>query len=132
MYPKEIENREDVYKLVATFYDKLRVDDFIGPIFLKAIPDEKWETHLQKLTDFWETNLFRVAKFKGNPMRVHKQLDADNDYIIDQKHFGKWLELWFGTIDEFFIGEKANIAKERARNIASMFFFKMYELKPKK
>ncbi len=131
MYPKEIENREDVYHLVASFYDKLKVDDFIGHIFTTTISDEKWEPHLQKLTDFWESNLFRIAKFSGNPPKAHRDLDAAFNYSIDQKHFGKWLELWFATIDEFFIGERANMAKERARNIANMLFFKMYDAKPK-
>ena len=84
---KEIENRDDVYLLVSTFYNKLKKDDFIGPIFLKAIPEEKWESHLQKLTDFWETNLFFVRKFKGNPMKAHKDLDRNFNHSISQEHF---------------------------------------------
>ena len=132
MDKKEIENREDIYLLVSTFYDKLKKDDFIGPIFLKTISDEQWEPHLQKLTDFWETNLFFVRKFKGNPMKAHKDVDANFNHSISQEHFGRWLHLWFGTIDDFFEGTKANEAKERARNIASMLFFRMYEAKPKK
>ncbi|PKH51958.1 globin [Tenacibaculum sp. Bg11-29] len=128
---KEIENRDDVYLLVSTFYNKLKKDDFIGPIFLKAIPEEKWESHLQKLTDFWETNLFFVRKFKGNPMKAHKDLDRNFNHSISQEHFGRWLQLWFETIESLFYGAKANDARERARNIASIMFFKIYEAKPK-
>lgn len=132
MDKRDIENREDVYKLVSTFYnDKIRKDDFIGPIFLKTIPEETWEPHLQKLTDFWETNLFFVRKFKGNPMKAHKDVDRDFEYSIYQEHFGRWLQLWFETVDELFDGVKAHEAKERARNIASMLFFRMFEAKPK-
>ncbi|WP_299003069.1 group III truncated hemoglobin [uncultured Tenacibaculum sp.] len=132
MDKRDIENREDVYKLVSTFYnDKIRKDDFIGLIFLKTIPEETWEPHLQKLTDFWETNLFFVRKFKGNPMKAHKEVDRDFDYSIYQEHFGRWLQLWFETVDELFDGVKAHEAKERARNIASMLFFRMFEAKPK-
>ncbi|WBX74704.1 group III truncated hemoglobin [Tenacibaculum pacificus] len=131
MDKKEIENREDVYLLVATFYDKIKEDDFIGPIFLKRIPADAWESHLQKLTDFWESNLFFVRKFKGNPMKAHKDVDKDFDYSIYQEHFGRWLQLWFETLDENFYGAKANDAKERARNIASTLFFRMFDAKPK-
>ena len=131
MSKKEIENREDVYLLVKTFYDKIKKDDFIGPIFIKTISEEDWEPHLQKLTDFWETNLFFVRKFKGNPMKAHKDVDANFNHAISQEHFGRWLQLWFETIDTFFIGAKASEAKERARNIASMLFFRMFDAKPK-
>lgn len=131
MSTKEIENRADVYLLVSTFYNKIKEDDFIGPIFLKIIPDNEWESHLQKLTDFWETNLFFVRKFKGNPMKAHKDVDAQFNHSISQEHFGRWLQLWFNTVDELFHGNKATEAKERARNIASMLFFRMFEVKPK-
>ncbi len=131
MYKKEITTREDVYLLVSTFYDKIKKDSFIGPIFIGTIPTEEWDDHLEKLTDFWETNLFFVKKFKGNPMQAHKKVDQQFDYGISQKHFGRWLELWFGTIDDLFVGKKANEAKERARNIASLLFFRIYENKPK-
>lgn len=128
---KEIENREDVYLLVSTFYSRIKKDDFIGPIFLETIPEDTWESHLQKLTNFWETNLFFVRKFKGNPMKAHKDVDRNFNHVISQEHFGRWLQLWFETVDEFFEGIKAHEAKERARNIASMLFFKMFEAKPK-
>ncbi|WP_233897956.1 group III truncated hemoglobin [Tenacibaculum piscium] len=128
---KEIENRDDVFLLVNTFYNKIKADDFIGPIFLKTIPADAWDAHLEKLTDFWESNLFFVRKFKGNPMKAHKDLDAHFNHSISQEHFGRWLLLWFETLDENFHGNKANEAKERARNIASMLFFKMFEDKPK-
>lgn len=131
MVKKEIENREDVYLLVSTFYKKIKEDDFIGPIFLRVIPQEKWESHLQKLTDFWETNLFFVRKFKGNPMKAHKDLDKRVNNSISQEHFGRWLQLWFETLELLFFGTKANEAKERARNIASIMFFKIFEAKPK-
>ncbi|CAM1370807.1 group III truncated hemoglobin [Tenacibaculum xiamenense] len=131
MNKREIESREDVYLLVSTFYDRIKKDDFIGPIFIETIPEAEWKDHLEKLTDFWETNLFFVRKFKGNPVKTHKDVDRNFEYNISQNHFGRWLQLWFSTIDELFVGEKANNAKERARNIASMLFFKMFENRPK-
>ncbi|WP_440881227.1 group III truncated hemoglobin [Tenacibaculum sp. C7A-26P2] len=130
MDKKEIASREDIYLLVLTFYDRIKKDDLIGPIFIEMIPEKEWGNHLIKLTDFWETNLFFVRKFKGNPVKVHKNLDKSFKYSISQKHFGRWLQLWFSTIDELFVGEKAFNAKERARNIASMLFFKIFDSRP--
>ena len=131
MSVREINNREDVFLLVSTFYDKIKKDDFIGPIFLEAIPNKEWENHLEKLTDFWETNLFFAKKYKGNPMQVHQKLDESNNYQVSQKHFGKWLELWISTLDELFVGDKAIKAKNSARNISFLLFLKMFKNKPK-
>jgi len=132
MNKKEIESRQDVFILISSFYDKIKNDTVIGHFFLNAISEEEWDIHIEHLTDFWETNLFFTRKFKGNPIQVHQNVDQKSNYSIQQKHFGRWLQLWFTTIDELFIGEKANQAKERARNIASMLFFKLYAHKPKK
>ena len=59
---KQIENRDDITLLVATFYDKIRADKEIGFFFSETITN--WEEHLEKLTDFWETNLFASKKYQ--------------------------------------------------------------------
>lgn len=128
---RTIENRSDVHELVSAFYTKVRADELIGDFFNTRIKDDEWPAHFERLTDFWETNLFFVRKFKGNPIQLHKEVDENFKYNISQEHFGRWLQLWFSTVDELFYGEQANQAKERARNIASMLFFKLYESKPK-
>lgn len=126
---KEIENREDVFNLVDTFYAKVRKDELLGPIFNKHIKD--WPSHLERLTDFWETNLFFVRKFKGNPMLKHRLVDASENYSINELHFGVWLNHWFQTIDSMFEGEKANMAKNRARNMGTFFHINMFQARPK-
>jgi len=122
---KEIATRDDVYILVNTFYKKVRKDELLAPIFNKHITD--WPEHLDRLTDFWETNLLFKKKFKGNPMLKHKLVDAAENNTINEHHFGAWLNLWFQTIDDLFEGEKAAIAKNRARNMGSFFYLKMFE-----
>jgi len=120
----DIQNREDVFLLVSTFYTKVRVNKKIGHFFNDTIND--WPAHLEKLTDFWETNLFMVSKFRGNPMRAHKEVDREFDHSIEQAHFGEWLNMWYETLDELFEGDRANIAKNRARNMAHNLFMNMY------
>lgn len=127
MVKKELENRDDLYTLVSSFYEKVKKDDFIGPIFLEMIPENEWEKHIQRITDFWESNIFFSRTYKGNPAKVHKKVDAHFKFGITQKHFGKWLELWLSSVDEYFYGDKAFIIKERARNIAFSLFLSIFE-----
>ncbi len=121
---EDIQNRGDVFALVSAFYSKVRENGEIGHFFNETIKD--WPEHLEKLTDFWETNLFMVSKFRGNPMRAHKEVDHNFDHSIEQKHFGEWLNMWFSTVDEMFEGDRANIAKNRARNMAHSIFMNIY------
>ena len=122
---QDIQNREDVFKLVSTFYAKVRNNEQIGYVFNEIIQD--WPSHLEKLTDFWETNLFFVSKFRGNPMLAHQQVDKNFNHSIEMKHFGEWLNMWFATIDEHFEGERANMAKNRARNMSTHLFMHVYQ-----
>lgn len=115
---RAIETREDISFLVNTFYDNIRKDNLLGNIFNSHIPNDKWPEHLEKLTDFWETNLFGVAKFKGNPTQKHINVDDNLENNINQEHFGRWLQIWFETINTYFDGHLANRAKEGARRMA--------------
>ena len=56
----QIKGRKEVNLLVVKFYDRVRKDVEIGHFFNKTITD--WPEHMEKLTDFWETNLFFVSK----------------------------------------------------------------------
>ena len=125
---QDIQNRGDVFALVSAFYSKVRKNPEIGPFFNETIED--WPSHLDKLTDFWETNLFMVSKFRGNPVKAHKDVDQKFNHSIEQKHFGEWLSIWFQTVDELFEGERANIAKNRARNMAHNIFMNIYQGRP--
>lgn len=114
----DIQNREDIYILVCAFYDKIRVDDLLGPIFNRMIPAESWPEHLEKLTDFWETNLFGIPKFKGNPTQKHIKTDAAFNHVIGQQHFDQWLSIWKSTIDDLYQGDLATRAQMAAFSIA--------------
>lgn len=126
---KDIKNRQDVKELVKTFYGRIRTDVYLGPIFNKHITD--WPSHFEHLTDFWEGNLFFKKIFKGRPLQVHKRVDRDEDYVINEQHFGVWLNHWVQTVDELFEGENAEMAKFRARKIGTFFLVHMFQAKPK-
>lgn len=129
MVKKDIENRVDVKLLVSSFYDKVKLDTFLGPFFLPIIND--WEAHIERLTTFWETNLFMTKKLEqkyyGNPLEVHVRVDQENNQSITEHHFGIWLNLWFQTIDELFEGAVANNAKRRARKMSTFLYLNIFQ-----
>lgn len=125
---KEIVNRDDVSLLVRAFYAKIRKEETLGPIFNTIIED--WEEHLEKLTDFWENNLFFVRKYYGNPMLAHISVDRQVNNTVEMKHFGIWLNLWYQTLDDHFEGEVAQRARRNARKMSTHLFLKIYENRP--
>ncbi|GGZ90964.1 group III truncated hemoglobin [Algibacter mikhailovii] len=132
MEKKDIDSREDVFLLVSSFYDKVRNDDVLGPFFNNLISD--WDGHIEKLTTFWESSLFMTRKlehkYHGDPLAAHVKVDQDNNHCITELHFGLWLNLWFQTIDELFIGEYAENAKRRARKMGTFLYLKIFEARP--
>lgn len=127
---KEIENREDVSQLVHAFYDKIREDDELGPIFNAHLDEKTWPPHLEKLTDFWETTLFGIRKFKGNPPSAHARVDHNMNHGITQEHFAQWIRLWFTTIDERFEGKLADRAKNAARRMSTGLYLAVWNSRP--
>ncbi|MBF4493923.1 group III truncated hemoglobin [Flavobacterium sp. MR2016-29] len=126
---KQIKNRTDVEFLVHQFYSKIRADEEIGFYFNTMI--KNWDAHLEKLTDFWETNLFAVKKYKGNPHAVHNEVDARFNGQITSNEFGIWLNYWFQTLEEYFEGENVEILKRRARKMGTFLFVSMFEHRKK-
>ncbi len=122
---QDIRNRNDVYLLVSKFYEKVRRNEEIGYFFNNTITD--WDQHFEKLTDFWQTNLFFSGNYRGNPVKAHNNVDEINDNKISEYHFGIWLNLWFATIDELFEGELAQRAKNNARKMSTHLFLKIYQ-----
>lgn len=121
---KDITNRNDVYLLVSQFYEKVKKDKEIGPFFHNSIKD--WDSHIEKITNFWESGLFFVSNYSGNPPKAHIKVDAENNNKIDEKSFGIWLNLWFQTIDENFEGEIAERAKHNARKMATHLHLRIF------
>ncbi len=129
MTKTDIDTRADVYKLVSTFYEKVRKDDVLGPFFNRVITD--WDSHIEHLTTFWETSLFMTRKlekkYQGNPLEVHVKVDKENNNTISELHFGIWLNLWLQTIDELFVGDVAENAKRRARKMGTFLYLNIFQ-----
>jgi hemoglobin len=126
---QDIQNREDIFLLVSSFYEKVRDDAVLGPIFNTTIKD--WDAHLQHLTTFWETSLFMTKKlehkYSGDPLKAHVKVDQEHHNSISELHFGLWLNLWYQTLDELFEGEVVENAKRRARKMGTFLHLKIFE-----
>lgn len=109
---------EDVKLLVNSFYDKIRRDELLGPVFNGIIQD-RWPVHLEKMYRFWQTVLLQEHTYFGSPFLPHAKLP------VNQQHFDTWLALWHATIDSYFEGEKATEAKWRGDKMAAMFLSKI-------
>jgi hemoglobin len=122
---KEIISTDDIKNLVDAFYEKVRKDELIGPIFNERIQD-RWPYHLEKMYSFWQTVLLGEHTYSGSPFPPHANLP------VSHKHFERWMGLFNNTLDELFTGEKAKEAKWRAGKIAEMFESKIeyYRNKP--
>jgi len=122
---EDLKERADIKRLVVIFYDKVRKNEEIGYFFHNSIQD--WNKHLEKITDFWESNLFFTGSFKGNPAVAHVKVDKSHDHSITEYHFGIWLNLWFQTIDELYAGEMAQRLKNNARKMSIHLFLRIYQ-----
>lgn len=81
---------EEITALVHEFYEAVRKDPALGPIFNHHIHD--WDAHLVRLVDFWSSILRRTGRFSGAPMPKHIALPG-----LSAELFQRWLDL-FRTI----------------------------------
>jgi len=115
----DISSKEDVKVFVDAFYDKVRKDMLIGPVFAARIPDGNWGPHLERMYSFWHTVLFAARDYTGNPFSKHASLP------IKGTHFDRWVNLFTETIDEHFEGDRADNAKMRAVKMGKLFQSKL-------
>lgn len=118
MKKNDILEIEDIKQLVDAFYDRVRKDELLSQIFNERIED-RWPAHLEKMYRFWQTVLLDEHTYYGAPFPPHATLK------VDAVHFQRWLVLFRETVDELFIGQKAEEAKWRGQKMAQMFEIKI-------
>ena len=99
-------------RLVETFYERVRADALIGPVFDDAIGD--WPEHLDKLQAFWSSVMLTSGRYKGQPLPAHVRHGAR----IDGAAFERWLALWKEVTEELFDAPIAARFQEKADRIA--------------
>ena len=120
---RDISNKADIKVFVDAFYDKVRVDPLLGPVFHAKIADGHWPAHLERMYGFWNTVLFAAREYRGNPFAKHANLP------IQEAHFNRWIALLTATIEASFAGEKAEEVKMRAHKMGQLFQSKLAYLR---
>jgi len=123
---RDIENRADLLLLMQKFYEKLLADSSISYMFTDVAKIDILH-HLPVLVDFWEMVLFQADTYRKNALQLHMNLHRQS--VMKKEHFETWLTYFSQTIDELFEGEKAFLAKQRAKSIATVMQVKIAQLK---
>lgn len=98
-----------VATLVDHFYEKVRREPQLGPVFNAAVHD--WDEHKRLLTSFWASVALRANSYRGNPMAAHRP------HPIRAEHFDRWLALWRETCAEELDEAHAALMLEYAERI---------------
>ncbi|MEQ8925221.1 MAG: group III truncated hemoglobin [Fulvivirga sp.] len=119
---KDIENREDIEKLMTQFYSKVLHDKTIGFIFTDIVKIDL-EEHLPTISDFWETLILKNQTYKKDVMAIH--LDLNTKVALTKEHFDQWLRLFNETVEANYQGLNADFIKIRAQSIATVMQVKL-------
>lgn len=104
-----------VQDLVYRFYDKVRADPMLSPIFAARIKD--WGPHLERMVDFWSSVALMTGRYHGAPVPAHVGLP------VDGTHFERWLALFRQTAHEICTPAGAAHVILRAERIAQSLLF---------
>ena len=103
---------DNVRELVYAFYDRVRADELLGPVFDEKLAG-RWDDHLPKMCRFWGSLVLGTKTYRGNVQQVHQPLDG-----IEPRHFSRWLFLFLDTVESRFRPAAAVRFMEPALRIA--------------
>jgi len=105
---------QQIETLVHRFYERIRDEPLLGPVFASRIADDEWPAHLDKMVRFWSTILRGSNRYTGNPMVVHQQLAG-----ITAQHFERWLALFREVAEGCLSQELADSILQRAERMGA-------------
>ncbi len=92
-------NEDSLRVCLTAFYDIVKEDDLIGPIFLETIgtTDEDWAPHMDRVVAFWSSVLLGSKAYGGGFMIKHAKLPG-----LEMHHFKRWMEIFMKVVPEHF------------------------------
>ncbi|TPK97013.1 MULTISPECIES: group III truncated hemoglobin [unclassified Mesorhizobium] len=112
----EVLDETMIRSVVHGFYDEIRRDELLGPIFHQRIAHAEWPAHLAKMCDFWSATLLRTARYGGRPLPPHLTIEG-----LGEAHFRRWLKLFRATVRRICPPDVAALFMNRALRIAHSF-----------
>jgi hemoglobin len=114
----DIRSEADITLLVDTFYSRVLQNEILAPFFANL----DFEAHKPKMIFFWSFVLLEKTGYTTNVFDKHIHMP------LKREHFNEWVHLFHQTVDDLFVGEKANDAKFRATTLGWTFGEKMEKL----
>ena len=111
---------DQIAMLIPRFYESVRADAMIGPVFAGAI--DRWPPHLETLIAFWSSVMLTSGRYKGNPMAAHMKHLA----VITPPMFDSWLALWAQVTAETLPVGIARELQAKANRIAQSLKLALY------
>jgi hemoglobin len=114
----DIDTELRVEFLVKTFYGRVLQDEVLAPHFAHI----HFEEHFPRMIAFWSFILLDKEGYKGSVFDKHAGLN------IHEPEFDHWMLHFKAVVDDFFTGEKANLAKQRAELLKYTFLTKLNQI----
>jgi hemoglobin len=124
MMQPEILTEEMLRPLVERFYDRVRKDPGLEPVFSAAITN--WAEHKTHLADFWSSVMLGSGRYTGYPVALHLRHAAK----LTPELFGRWLSLWRTTTAEMLPDAIAGSMQAKASKIAQSLQFAIIHQRP--
>ena len=109
-------SRDSLRALVHAFYADVRRDAALAPVFDAAI-GAHWETHLDRMVEFWCTMMLDTRSFSGSVFGTHMQLKG-----VEPVHFERWMSLWYRHTAAGFEATDRKQLREKAEMIGRSLF----------
>lgn len=119
---KDIENPEDIHRIVSTFYDYLLQDESISYLFTDVVAIQLKE-HLPILVTFWSQALLGTGGYYNNLTQIH--LDLHHKSALTPELFQIWLGHFNAAIDMHCQGLNCERMKTQALNLATVMQIKI-------
>lgn len=113
---KESISEADIQRVVRVFYEAVRHDDLLAPVFATKIKPSDWARHENHIADFWSSIFLKSGRYNGRPMPKHMALPD-----ITPEHFVRWLSLFRRAADQCLEAEQADVFHAMAMRIANSF-----------
>ena len=112
----DMDSRENIEFFVDRFYERLLADEQLAPIFVDVAAIDL-AVHLPHIKDYWCKLLLGDKRYQRHTMNIHRQLHGKRP--LQAQDFQRWLAFFTATVDEHFMGERAERAKQVAASIAA-------------
>lgn len=110
---------EQVSQLVDIFYERVRSDEQLAPMFLQHM-SLAWPDHMDRMKAFWRSVLLKTGEYKGKPVPAHTKMQN-----VETEDFARWLDLFGMTVREVFAPAAQPIIIQAAERIATSLWLAM-------